>query len=101
MELGVTVQMSSPVRVAMDGELDIACAGFLESLLGLVVGVGAGELVLDLSRVDFIDCRGVGVLLTARKLVAATGGALRLDQVPGRVRRVISLAGASALLTPA
>jgi len=99
MELGVTVQLSSPARVAMAGELDVACVRFLEGLLGLVVRPGSPDLVLDLSRVDFIDCRGVGVLMTARRLATSMGGALQLHQVPGPVRRVIALAGAGRLLS--
>ena len=99
MELGVTVQLSSPARVAIAGELDVECVSFLESFLRLVAGAGSAELVLDLSGVKFIDCRALGMLMKARRLAAAKGGALRLDHVPEPVQRVIELTRAGVLLS--
>ena len=49
------------------------------------------KLVLDLSRVQFVDSRGCGAILSCLKHVAATGGDLKLCQVSKPVRGVFEL----------
>lgn len=49
------------------------------------------HLVLDLSKVDFIDSSGCGAILSCLKSLAAVGGDLKLCQVGPRVRRTFEL----------
>jgi anti-sigma B factor antagonist len=49
------------------------------------------KLVLDLGRVQFVDSRGCGVILSCLKLVSTAGGDLKLCQVAPPVRMVFEL----------
>ncbi len=49
------------------------------------------KLVLDLGRVQFVDSRGCGVILSCLKTLAQTGGDLKLCGVNPLVRTVFDL----------
>jgi anti-sigma B factor antagonist len=49
------------------------------------------KLVLDLHRVQFVDSRGCGAILSCLKQVSAAAGELKLCQVSQSVRRVFEL----------
>jgi anti-sigma B factor antagonist len=49
------------------------------------------KVVLDLGRVQFVDSRGCGAILSCLKHVAAAGGDLKLCQVSKPVRGVFEL----------
>jgi anti-sigma B factor antagonist len=49
------------------------------------------KLVLDLSRVQFVDSRGCGAILSCLKHVSEAGGDLKLCQVARAVRMVFEL----------
>ena len=59
---------------------------------------GAGRMILDLSRVGFMDSSGVGLILSVHKTVAALGGTLRL--VPGEGSdKLLELSGILTLIS--
>jgi stage II sporulation protein AA (anti-sigma F factor antagonist) len=94
MELGVSVHVGDPARVAVVGDLDLAGASLLEGLVRRLARRGR-DLVVDLEEVAFIDCGGLGALLRIRRLTESRGGSFRLEHVAPAVRRVIELTGAS------
>ena len=49
------------------------------------------QLVLDLERVQFVDSRGCGAILSCLKHVSAAGGDLKLCRVARPVRTVFEL----------
>ena len=49
------------------------------------------KLVLDLDRVQFVDSRGCGAILSCLKHVSAAGGDLKLCRVAPPVRMVLEL----------
>ncbi len=60
------------------GEVDVYTApGLRERLVELIDG-GARQVVVDLSRVDFLDSTGLGVLVGALKRLRAVGGTFGL-----------------------
>jgi anti-sigma B factor antagonist len=52
---------------------------------------GSHKLVLDLGRVQFIDSRGCGAIISCLKHVSAEGGDLKLCHVQSGVRSVLEL----------
>lgn len=52
----------------------------------------ARTVVFDLSRVDYIDAAGLGLLLVARDTVATKGGRAELSGASGQVGRMLQLA---------
>lgn len=76
----------------LSGELDLASRAFLEDVLGRLA-TGGCTVLLDLSRLTFIDSSGVHVAIAACELCAARGCELRLIAGPTAIQRVFALAG--------
>ena len=49
------------------GEIDFTCAGPVQATLTALVLPGGGTVVVDLTRVTFIDSSGLGVLVQAHR----------------------------------
>ena len=82
----------SPVRVELCGELDARAVEGLDLLVRRQMTVGEG-LVLDLSRLTFVDSTGVALLLALDQWVQARGGGLRLAAPRPNVQRVLAVTG--------
>ena len=80
------------VLVTVSGEIDIATAGQLRGQLAGPAGSGQ-QVIIDFSRVSFIDAAGIGVLAAAAARAAARGGSLQLAAAGRQVRRVLVLTG--------
>ncbi len=80
------------VVLTVQGEIDIATVGTLQSRLGEVCDA-AGDVTVDLRRVDFLDCLGLRVLLKQHERSAQRGFRIDFVQGPPRVRRVFELTG--------
>lgn len=76
----------------LDGELDVLTAPRLTARLDDAVRQGRGEVIVDLSAVDFIDSAGLHVLLNAQRRLIRLSRRLRVICQPGPVRRVFELA---------
>jgi anti-sigma B factor antagonist len=85
-------EQSEGVVVRVVGEVDIVTAPVLRRHLDSAIGSGRPTIVIDLSETTFLDARGVGVLVAARKQVAHNGGQLVIRKPPALVRRVLELA---------
>jgi len=67
------------------GEVDLTTVSLLrEPLLSQVTKSPASNVVVDLTRVDFIDSAGLALLVEARKRLATDGRSLYLVIAPGR-----------------
>jgi anti-sigma B factor antagonist len=71
-------------------ELDASNADVFRRALAPVLK-DCRKLVLDLDRVQFIDSRGCGVILSCLKHVSPTGGDLKLCRVNPPVRMIFDL----------
>ncbi|WP_225849208.1 STAS domain-containing protein, partial [Streptomyces sp. HPF1205] len=72
------------------GELDIATRAGLDEALA---AAGPTDVVLDFSRLDFCDVTGLNLLVSARHRLRDRHGELRVVCPPGRVRRLLGVAG--------
>jgi anti-sigma B factor antagonist len=79
--------------VRLAGEIDMANAGALRSHLAEVVENRAGPIVVDLSRVQFIDSSGVQAILSVTPAGEARDRRVRVVAGPPEVDRVFSLLG--------
>jgi len=83
------------------GEVDVYTAPILREQLDLLADAQLPGLVVDLSRVEFLDSTGVGVLLGAVKRAHAAGGTLTvcgLRDHPEKIFRILGLARILAIL---
>jgi anti-sigma B factor antagonist len=79
--------------VAVEGELDIATAPRLKRVLSSALD-GTSRLVVDLSRVSFIDSTALGVLVgIQRRLRSMPGGRMALVCTRPNVCGIFELAG--------
>lgn len=89
--VAVTEQAEGAV-VMVSGEVDIVTAPVLQRHLDSVIAAGRPTVIVDLSGTTFLDARGIGTLVAARKQVARSGGRLVVRRPPSLVRRVLELA---------
>ncbi len=80
--------------VAVSGELDMRTAPWLAEELRRAQRWGV-QVILDLERVEFMDCSGVRVLVRASE---SSEPRLRVTPGPEQVRRLLALTGVGDLL---
>ena len=81
--------------LTLSGELDLLTAPILRSRLHEAAS-GAGELVVDLSAVTFMDCAGLEPLLEARIYLR---GRLRLRGIPWSIVQILRVTGVLTTFT--
>jgi anti-sigma B factor antagonist len=79
--------------VALSGELDVVDAPVVASHLIAAVAAFGPSIIVDLAGLEFIDCRGLGVLLRVLKWTRESGGDMYLVGTRPPVRRVFEMAG--------
>jgi anti-sigma B factor antagonist len=80
------------LKVRLEGDLDVYSTRDLLNQL-IPAEAGATDVVIDLSRLKFIDCAGVRQLVEAQQRIGRRGGRLKLIKGPQRVHRVFTLTG--------
>jgi anti-sigma B factor antagonist len=85
-------------RLVLAGELDIASTPILEAAIAGLCENGAGAIVLDLSRVTFMDSTGLRAVLAADRRCQGQGHSFALTGANGAVRRLFELTGVSGAL---
>ena len=83
------------------GEVDLTTAPQLrEVLLAVVSGEVKSAVIVDLSKVDFIDSAGLALLVEARKRLSPEGRTLNILLSPGRQpERVLKLGRFDTIMT--
>ena len=92
----------SGVRVAFEGDLDIAGSALARDVLQSVQR-HVMHVTLDLSRVGAIDSAGLGVLVAGFRRAAASGGSLTVSRSSVAIDhalRVMGLTGMAASGAP-
>jgi anti-anti-sigma factor len=79
--------------VRFDGELDCAGEALARIEIEIALERGGAELTTDLRGLEFIDARGVHVLLDARAACQALGRRMTVIPGPDSVQRVLDLCG--------
>jgi anti-sigma B factor antagonist len=79
--------------IALRGEIDVYTAPRLrQALIDLVEG-GAKDIVVDMSRVDFLDSTGLGVLVGGLKRVKSNEGEMKLVVTQDRITKIFDITG--------
>ncbi|MDF9814517.1 STAS domain-containing protein [Streptomyces sp. SPB162] len=86
--------------VELRGELDIDTARFVAPHLDLVSGGTPPLIVVDLCRLEFVDCYGLSLLCRARRRVQARGGELRTVCDRSSTLRLLQLTGLATTFLP-
>jgi anti-sigma B factor antagonist len=84
--------------ISVSGDVDLATAPSVErEMAELMAEVGVEEVVIDLSRVGFLDSAGVRVLVLAKRAAAARDLPLRVQSPSSQCRRILEVAGLTEL----
>jgi anti-sigma B factor antagonist len=79
--------------VEVEGELDLFSAPVLRDALTRLSGDGQCYVVVELSRLKFLDSSGLGVLIGATKRATAGGGGLCVAGASERIVKVLRITG--------
>jgi anti-sigma B factor antagonist len=94
MELSVATRLvSEHAVVEVGGEVDVYTAPRLRDRLNEVVGSGQRHLVVDLTKVDFLDSTGIGVLVGVYRRLVRTDGSLVLVCPHEKLLKILRIAG--------
>lgn len=87
-------------RVSVVGEVDLATAPLLRDRLHTALrDQSPAVLVVDLAGVTFLDCTGIGALISAHNAALQAGCQLRITDPQPIVRRVLEVTGSLGILT--
>ena len=99
--------MSEPGEpiLTMSGDIDVASehAWRREADQFLAANPDLRDVTVDMSQVEFLDSRGMAVLVSLHTASLARGGKLALVAVPRRIAKAIGVAGLDQVfsITPA
>jgi anti-sigma B factor antagonist len=99
--LQVELQSSSPedALLVLAGEIDLYTSAQLRTALEHAIDGGARRVIVDLSKVDFVDSTGLAVLIEAIKRLPSPGGSLHVVCPNGHIKRVFEITGLTSVLT--
>lgn len=82
---------STQSTVQVDGDVDLANAHLVAAALNAQLSEGFRFVTLDVSRVTFLDCAGLRVLVVAHNRFLAGSGALVLTGIGSRLARLLRI----------
>lgn len=91
--VAVTTNDRGPARVAVNGELDLACAASLTSGLCSALDEHPYGLLLDLAGVEFFDCAALHALERAQRHADQSGRRMVLEKSSAAVDLILETAG--------
>lgn len=100
MKMNVESLPGNVTVIEITERLDLHSATEAKQKFAKVVSDGHCRLVVDLSRVTFLDSSGLGILVAGLKAARLAGGDLRIARPPEQVRLVLELTTLDRVLRP-
>ena len=94
--MNVTTEQAGRVSIVRVGETRLMypiLSDFATAVSGLVAG-GQREILIDLTRVTYVDSATIGCLMDLYRQVHGAGGHLKLSGVQKRVETMLTMTGA-------
>jgi anti-anti-sigma factor len=91
------VQTDAATRIVVTDELDMHTARGARFLLESVCDTYPSRVVIDLSRLEFVDSHGLQLLVVTYRRLSAAGCAIAFVPPPAHVTRAFSIAGLDGL----
>ena len=91
-------QYQQTLVISLAGSLDALTANQAQDTIGTEFNGAEQQVVLDLSRVDFMSSSGIRILLEMLKRSRGVGGDLRLAAAQPGVQRTLEISGLLRLL---
>lgn len=95
MDLTVTPRVIGDNIKALDlkGEVDVYTAPVLRQEIVNLVDSGVKHVIINLTRVEYLDSTGLGILIGGIKRLKEQGGSLRLVGPSARITRIFEITG--------
>lgn len=98
MEIKKSVQEGT-VTIALTGRLDTITQEALAKELDMVFQCEQGDLVFDISDLDYISSAGLRVLLTAQKKINTQGTSMKIVGAKPEIKEIFDMTGFSSIMT--
>lgn len=85
--------------LVLEGTLDVATSDLAERHFNSYLEKHGAMLKVDMSRLDFIDSRGLGVLINAFRKAREQGGYLHVQAAAHPVKRLLQTCGLASFFT--
>ena len=90
MRVDVDIRKNTAI-ITIEGSIDLFSSSKLKKELCALLDGGHGDLLFDLSAVDFVDSSGLGVLVGTFKQVRVSDGNVRLASLRPAVKKIFEL----------
>ncbi|KPB04133.1 MULTISPECIES: STAS domain-containing protein [Bacillaceae] len=84
--------------VVLEGEIDAYTAPKVKEKVAPLLEGFTGELVFDLSNVNYMDSTGLGMFVGFFKTVKANNGVFRLVGLSDRLKRLFDITGLAGIM---
>jgi anti-sigma B factor antagonist len=95
-----TVDESGATVIEADGRLDMVAAPQLKALVRTAVGQAKTPVVVELSKVQFMDSTGLGALISGLRATRQAGSDLRIAGATSQVLSVLSMTRIDRVIQP-
>ena len=85
------------IKAIISGEIDHHSASLLRNQIDDNLKIKKKDLILDLSKVTFMDTSGIGLILGRFKLSKNLGISMKVVNIPEKIQRIIELSGIKKL----
>lgn len=99
MDIQTRDQDGVTVVTLQEKEFDHSICTDFHRQINHLVETGHTKLLMDFSRVDFMDSCGIGTLITIRNHLMKLKGALGLCSISDRTKKIIDVAALHKILT--
>ncbi len=98
--IGTKIQQIGDVTVVeVSGRLHLGNSlSYAENSINRLIDDGARKLVIDMTRVDYIDSSGLGMLIFCGGHMEQSGGRMRVAGASGSVVRILEISHADRVL---
>lgn len=93
-ELSIDIKNEGGLTVyRLRGSLDLATSPSVRAALMEAAGEGKHDLIVDLTKLEFLDSTGLGALIGAHRRALEHGGKVRLAVGEGPIARLLNITG--------
>lgn len=84
--------------IILDGDIDYFCVSELKNAIFKLINDRTPSIILDLNSVEYMDSSGIGLIVTAYKVMSQYGGKMSLMNVRDDVMMLLKLTTIDTLM---
>ena len=84
--------------IVLNGDIDYFCVSELKNAVFKLINDRTPSIILDLNNVEYMDSSGIGLIVTAYKVMSQYGGTLGLMNVQNDVFKLLKMTTIDTLM---